>query len=141
MNEKVKKFTVLEPQEKAVAVAGWLVDKKALDVLALDAKAMSPMAETHVVATARGHRHAQALADEILERLGEARYEYLGMEGFKAGQWILVDCNDVVVHIFQSNNRQYVNLEGLWFGSPVLFRQEAEPAPQGSQDDDDGEMD
>jgi len=137
MNGKEKKFAEAESSEKAVRVATWLTEKKAIDVVAFDVRELSPMAETHVVATARGFRHAQALADELLERLGEERYEYLGMEGYKAGQWILVDCNDVIAHIFQRDNRAYFNLEGLWAGTPVLFRQEPEPLV----DDDDGDVD
>ena len=136
MNEKEKKFVTVDPKEKAEQIASWLIEKKARDVLALDVSALSPWAETQIMATARGFRHAQALADWLLDRLGEARYEYMSMEGYKNAQWILVDCNDVVAHIFQETQRGYFNLEGLWAGAPVLFEQEAEALKP-----DDGDLD
>lgn len=137
MNEKEKKYVSIEPQKKAVTVAQWLIEKKARDVLALDVSKLSPWAETQVIATARGFRHAQALADALLERLGEERYEYLAMEGYKTGHWILVDCNDVVAHIFQEDPRGYFNLEGLWAGAPTLFKQAPEPVKNDEDDEDD----
>jgi ribosome-associated protein len=136
MNEKEKKFVSTEPQKKAVTIAEWLVEKKARDILALDVSKLSPWAETQVIATARGFRHAQALADAMLERLGEARFEYMGMEGYKTGHWILLDCNDVVVHIFQEDPRGYFNLEGLWAGAPTLYKQEPEPMKPDDEDDE-----
>jgi len=125
--QKEKKFVEIDTIEKAVAIATWLTEKKAADVLALDVRGVCVLSEAQVLATARGLRHTQALADHLLERLGSERFEFLGMEGYKAGLWILMDCNDVVVHIFQEENRSYFNLEGLWTGSPIVFQQAAAP--------------
>ena len=59
-------------------------------------------------------RHAQALADYVLEKVGQSGLEYMGMEGYKGGDWILLDLNDVIVHIFLTDTRQFYNLEGFW---------------------------
>lgn len=59
-------------------------------------------------------RHAQSLADGISALCHEKKYEYLRMDGYTNGQWLLVDCNDVVVNIFQEATREMYNLEALW---------------------------
>lgn len=106
--------------DKAKVVAGWLRDKKAIDVRAIDVRGLSPITEAFVVATATSVRHAQGLANHLLDRIAEEKLEYLGMEGFPQGAWILVDLNDVLVHIFQADNRGFYNIEGLWSeGKPI----------------------
>ena len=67
-----------------------------------------------VIATATSVRHAQSLADGISALCHEKKYEYLRMDGYTNGQWLLVDCNDVVVNIFQEATREMYNLEALW---------------------------
>jgi ribosome-associated protein len=106
--------------DKAKTVATWLRDKKAIDIIALDVRGISPITESLVVATASSVRHAQGLANHILDKVSEEKLEYLGMEGFQQGSWILIDLNDVLVHIFQTDNRQFYNIEGLWSeGTPM----------------------
>lgn len=107
-------------EEKALAVAGWLEDKQAEEVVALDVRAINTANEAVVIATAKNVRHAQALADHVMAQMKESGLEMLGMEGHKTGQWILVDVNDVVVHIFQRPGRGFYNLEGLWSTAVVL---------------------
>ena len=101
-------------RDKAVLVAGWLLDKKAEDVLVLDVAAVNPVCEAMVVASAVSLRQAKALADHVLARCGEEGFSYLGMEGYRYGQWVLLDLNDVMVHIFQEDLRPFYNVEGLW---------------------------
>ena len=55
-----------------------------------------------------------------MKQLKEAGMEYLGMEGYNTGNWILVDCNDILVHIFQSESRSFYNLEGLYSDSKEI---------------------
>jgi len=80
----------------------------------LDLSGTSPVAEVMLIVTAQGARHAQALADFLLKNCAEENFETLGLEGYKNGQWVLLDCNDVLVHIFLQHNRDFYNLEGLW---------------------------
>ena len=67
-----------------------------------------------MVVSAKGVRHAQSLADNTLEKLAAENIEYLGMEGYQTGDWILLDLNDIIIHIFQEDNRGFYNVEGLW---------------------------
>ncbi len=91
-----------------------LNDKKASDVLALDVSSYSGAFEGIVLASAHGRRHCKALADALLERIRKDSIEFLGMEGYQEGEWILLDLNDVIVHIFTRETRIFYNLEGFW---------------------------
>lgn len=93
---------------------GWLQEKQAEDMVALDIHAMNSVTDGVIVASAANVRHAQALTDWLMEKLSENEMELLGIEGYRSGTWILIDCNDIVVHIFQKDYRQFYNLEGLW---------------------------
>lgn len=116
--------TNMSVRDKAVLVAGWLLDKKAKDVLALDVTPFNPICEAMVVASAANVRQAKALADHVLERCAELGISYLGMEGYRVGQWVLLDLNDVTVHIFLEEIRPFYNIEGLWSeGKPIPLPQ------------------
>lgn len=119
--QKVKeKFKDMPTIDKVKVVAGWLQEKKAMDIRALDIQGLSPITETLVIATATSVRHAQGLANHVLDKVSEEKLEYLGMEGFQQGAWILLDLNDVLAHIFQEDNRGFYNIEGLWSeGKPI----------------------
>ena len=101
-------------EEKIGQIATWLADKKGTHIKALDVRGISPLTEAMVFVTARSARHAQALAEEVMQRIGEKKWEYFGVEGLQNGQWVLVDCNDVIVHIFQDETRTLYNVEGLY---------------------------
>ena len=101
-------------REKMALMAGWLDEKQARDVQALDVTGLCSIAEGMILATARNTRHAQALGGHLLDKAGEQGWDYLGMEGQKTGNWLLIDFNDVVAHVFQADSRAFYNLEGLW---------------------------
>lgn len=103
-----------DTRDKAAAIVGWLEEKKARDIVALDVSRICSVTEVIVVVTAGNPRHAKALADTLRERCKESGFTHLGMEGYVSGQWILVDINDVVVHIFQQDLRSLYDIEGLW---------------------------
>ncbi|WP_045218857.1 ribosome silencing factor [Desulfonatronum thioautotrophicum] len=113
----------------ALAVAGWLEEKKARGITVLDVTPFSSVADVMVICTAQSARHAQALADWLLERYAEQGIVYLGMEGHAEGRWILVDGNDILVHIFQDESREFYNLDSLWANAHVLLSQ-SEPVDQ-----------
>ncbi|SKA80347.1 ribosome-associated protein [Paucidesulfovibrio gracilis DSM 16080] len=128
MIEKEKTHSLLDRSEKLELLARWLTEKQASKLVALDVEGLCPITETLLVVTARGVRHAQGLADMLLDRSSEDNIEYLGMEGYKGGAWILMDFNDVVVHIFQEEHRALYNLEGLWAEAKVM------PLPEDGED-------
>ncbi|SDB26230.1 ribosome silencing factor RsfS/YbeB/iojap [Desulfonatronum thiosulfatophilum] len=110
-----------EAKDTALAVAAWLEEKKGVNVNVLDVSPFSSVADVMVIVTAQGPRHAQALADWLLEKFAENGGSYLGMEGYSEGLWILVDANDILIHIFQEETRKFYNLDGLWSQSRSLL--------------------
>ncbi len=125
----------LSAVDKAMIVAGWLAEKKAKDILALDVAAINPVCEAMVVASAVSLRQAKALADHVLARCGEEGFSYLGMEGYRYGQWVLLDLNDVMVHIFQEDLRPFYNVEGLWSEGERIALPARAAAPATSEPD------
>ncbi len=101
-------------KDKLIFLGGLLQEKKAADVLALDVSSYSSSFEGIILATAQSKRHCRSLADHLLVQIKKNNLEYLGMEGFQEGEWILLDLNDVIVHIFIEESRLFYNLEGFW---------------------------
>lgn len=100
--------------EKMRLVAEWLQQKKAKDIVGLDISSLSNIAEGIVVATAKSVRHARTLAEDTAFNAKKRKFDNFGTEGMKSESWILVDLNDVLVHIFLAEARTFYNLEGLW---------------------------
>ena len=99
---------------KLKIMAETLHDKKALHILVLDVSIYNSAFEGLLLATAQSERHARSLADHLLELVHSMNWNYLGMEGYQRGEWILLDLNDVLVHIFLEETRKFYNLEGFW---------------------------
>ncbi|SNR60540.1 ribosome-associated protein [Humidesulfovibrio mexicanus] len=100
--------------EKSQMLAALLDDKQAEDIVVLDVSGLCPIAENIIIAGARGQRHAQSLADAVMDAVKDRKLVSFGVEGYDAGTWILADLNDVIVHIFQEDMRRMYNIEGLW---------------------------
>ncbi len=109
---KVKKYSPISTKEKAQLVYGWLEENKARDITALEVK--SAVTDVVLIASASSGRHAKSLADNIIVSGKKEKLEILSMEGYQAGSWVLVDLNDVVVHILLEENRNAFQLESLW---------------------------
>ncbi|MDE7011711.1 MAG: ribosome silencing factor, partial [Mailhella sp.] len=90
----------------------WLVEGKAKDIKVLDVK--SSVTDMVVIVSASSARHAKSLADHIIMESKKEKFEILSTEGYQAGTWVLVDLNDIVVHIFQEETRELFQLENLW---------------------------
>lgn len=101
-------------EEKSLALATLFDEKQGEDIVVIDVAGICPIAENIIVVTGRGQRHAQSLADAALDLAKERKFVSFGVEGYDAGTWILVDLNDVIIHIFQDEMRRFYNIEGLW---------------------------
>lgn len=119
MPAKVK-CVILPVREKLEQAASWIAEKKGNDILALDLTASHTFTEGIIIATANSIRHAQGLADHILQESKSAKFEFLRMEGYQTGQWILLDMNDVVISIFQEDARELYRLEDLWKTAAIV---------------------
>jgi ribosome-associated protein len=98
----------------AAVVTDALNDLKAQQVNTLDVRHLTSVTDTMIIAGGRSDRHVRALADAVLERCKKAGIAPLGVEGQEAGEWVLVDLADVVVHVMLPRVREFYNLEKLW---------------------------
>lgn len=120
MRAKKQTYSTLPTLQKVKNIVDWLLEKKAVDMLALDLSKETGPSEAVVIVTASSARHGQGLADHVLRSARDENFEYLSMEGYIVGQWILVDLNDVIVHIFQPDSRAFFRLDDLWPSAAVL---------------------
>lgn len=99
--------------EKAKNIAKILDKKKAIDIVGIETKELTVMSDYFIIASGTSNTHVRALADEVEDEMKKLGVEVDHIEGRATG-WILLDYNDVLVHIFQPESRQYYNIERLW---------------------------
>lgn len=91
-----------------------LEDKKANDVRVIDIAGVSVIADYFVIASGSNTNQVQAMADSVREVLGRAGHEPRQVEGYGSANWILMDYNDIIVHIFSDESRTFYDLERIW---------------------------
>lgn len=91
--------------------------QKAIDVNLIDVTGMSPLADFFVIASGSSTRHVKSMADNLTVKAKAAGHEPLGIEGGREAEWVLVDLNDVIVHLMMPQTRAFYNLEKLWEAS------------------------
>lgn len=91
-----------------------LEDKKANDVRVIDIAGVSVIADYFVIASGSNTNQVQAMADSVREALGRAGHEPRQVEGYGSANWILMDYNDIIVHIFSDESRTFYDLERIW---------------------------
>jgi ribosome-associated protein len=110
----------MTPEQLAEAIVEFAADRKALDIVQLDLRAMIGYTDYFVICTGRTERQTRAIHDAIYEGL-KARHRRLPerVEGLPGARWILMDYLDVVVHVFIPEARDYYRLEQLWGEAPA----------------------
>ena len=91
-----------------------LDDDKAQDVIFIDLKGKSAVADGLVVASGRSHRHVGAMADHLLRALKDEGYGKARVEGLPHCDWVLIDTGDVIIHLFRPEVRTFYNIEKIW---------------------------
>ncbi len=94
--------------------------KKAQDVVALDVRGLTSIADCFILCHGTSSRQVSAIADHVERELRKHRIRPLSVEGASEGQWVLLDYGDVVVHVFFESTRRLYDLEGLWSDAPRL---------------------
>lgn len=87
---------------------------KGKDLSVLDVRSLSDFADFFVIVSGRSDRQVQGITNRVIEELLRSGARPLSVEGYEDGQWVLVDCGDVVVHVFYEENREFYDLESLW---------------------------
>lgn len=103
------------------------LEKKADDLVILDVRGLSSFTDFFVIMSGRSTRHVQGLAQAVDVALRHKNVKEGNTEGLNEGHWVLLDYNDVVVHIFYSEDRAFYDIEGLWHDAPRV-----EPTPAAS---------
>lgn len=95
-------------------------DKKGQDIKVIDIHNVSVIADYFVIASATNSNQVQAIVDNVEEQLGRAGFEAKQIEGNRNSSWILMDYGDVIVHVFDEENRLFYDLERIWRDGKVL---------------------
>jgi len=95
-----------------------LDEMQAIDPIYVSTRKRSVIADGMWIVTARAKRHAQAIADKIVEQLKLNNESPLSLSGYENGEWILVDCGDILIHIMLPAVRAFYDLESLWQAKP-----------------------
>jgi len=104
----------------ALLAACILVGKKAQETVILDLRKLTVITDYFVICSGISEVHVRALAEDLLQQLGELGVRQIRDHGMRAGRWALLDLGDVMVHIFSDFERRFYDLEGLWGDAPVI---------------------
>lgn len=102
-----------------IAIEG-LEDKKAEDIKVIDISEVSVMADYFIIASGSNRNQVQALADNVEEMLHDVKIRPRQIEGYQSANWILMDFNDIIVHIFNEEDRLFYNLEKIWMDGKII---------------------
>src|SRR6266576_492203 len=100
------------PLQQAVTAA--LDDMKAVNVKVLDVRGLTDIADLMIIASGNSDRHVRSIADRVVEKAKAAGFRPLGTEGARDGEWVLVDLQDILVHVMLPRVREFYGLERLW---------------------------
>ncbi|MBI1178915.1 MAG: ribosome silencing factor [Alphaproteobacteria bacterium] len=98
-----------------------LDDDQAADVVTIDLRGKTTLADYMLIASGRSARHVAAVAEHLGETLRKHGYRQFQIEGLPAADWVLIDAGDVIVHLFRPEVRTFYNLEKMW--SPALIEE------------------
>ena len=110
----------VDPKQKARWIVEAALEVKAERPIALDMRTLTSYADSFIVRTGRSDRQVRSISESIVQTLRQQAEPPLGVEGLDDGNWVLIDCNDAIVHIFDPETREQYDLERLWRDAPRL---------------------
>ena len=116
MTSQDKQDGLTFPQLRDLVVHA-LEDFKAIDIQQIDVEGQTPLADMFVIASGSSLRHIKSMADNLVQKAKESGHPPLGIEGGRQAEWVLVDLNDIIVHLMLPQTRAFYNLEKLWEAS------------------------
>ena len=116
MNTQTAREELTTDQLQQLVVSS-LEDFKASDILVIDVSGKSPLTERMIIASGNSTRHVKSMAENLVVKAKAEGNPPLGIEGAREGEWVLVDLNDVIVHLMLPQSRAFYNLEKLWEAS------------------------
>ncbi len=91
-----------------------LLDNKAKDIIKIDLKNKSSIADSMIICSGTSNRHVVSISNYLVEALKKENLKTLNVEGKRNGDWVLVDAGDVIIHLFRNEVREYYGLEKMW---------------------------
>lgn len=107
-------LSIEKVREMAKMTIDALEDKKAENIKVIDISQISVLADYFIIANGNNRSQIQALSDAVEEKLGRAGYPMKQIEGYDNANWVLLDFGDIIVHIFDRENRLFYDLERIW---------------------------
>lgn len=107
-------------EEKLQVIIDALEDKKAEDIKVIDISEVSTMADYFVITNGTNRSQVQALADNVVEQLAKMPIHARQTEGYNTANWILLDFQDIIVHVFDKESRGYYDLERIWRDGKIV---------------------
>ena len=104
----------LTSKDAAIAAVNALENKKAVDIRIIDISQVSPLADYFIICNGTNRNQVQALSDHVEETLGRMGFDRRPIEGYDNANWILMDYHDVIIHIFDKENRDFYDIERIW---------------------------
>src|SRR5580693_5231311 len=114
--------------EKLVLTA--LDEMKAVNIKMLDVRGMTDIADAMIVVSGTSDRHVRAIADRVIETAKKEGHQPLGVEGQRDGEWVLVDLQDVLLHVMLPRTREFYSIEQLWEAPAAKPRRASSSAPR-----------
>ena len=106
--------------DKTLLLARFALEKKSCDLVVLEVRELTSIADYFIICSGRSDRQVQSIAQGIEENLSELGLAPLSMEGVNRGHWVLMDFSDVIVRVFYEPVREFYDLEGLWSHAPRI---------------------
>ncbi|WP_313756324.1 ribosome silencing factor [Tissierella sp.] len=105
---------MLDLENKLSIITKACEDKKGIDIKLLNISKLTSIADYFVIVSGNSSTQVMAIADEVESKMIEAGELEFSKEGYQSGRWILLDFNDIIVHVFHKEEREFYNLERLW---------------------------
>lgn len=110
-----------------------VLDKKALNVVALDVHDLTSIADVFIICSGRSNRQVNAISESIQRQLKKHKIKPLNVEGTRDGHWMLLDYGHVIIHVFYEPVREFYDLEGLWIDAQRLVTPSLKKAADGTK--------
>ncbi|MFL2140052.1 MAG: ribosome silencing factor [Ruoffia tabacinasalis] len=120
MGKKTGGLIIINTKEKLEVIVRAADDRLAHDIMVLDVAQLTPLAEYFVVMDAKNDRQLSAIVNEITSVIDENNFELKNVEGKNGGKWVLIDMNDIIIHVFNYSERANYNLEKIWQDAPLV---------------------
>ncbi len=110
----------MDVKEKVKVIVDALNDKKGIDVKVIDISKVSVVADYFIIASGSNKNQVQAMTDNVEEELAKLKVSRNHVEGYTSGDWILMDYDDVIIHVFNEEHRLFYDLEKIWRDGEVV---------------------